>query len=302
MQPIQSLVDEAARLSKSFHAWNNVYMYLVFATAVFVALTFIAQWKAKTQAEAMEEANNAVIRAKDGQLKEEFAHRDERIAQVKADADVQIARVQADAKTEAKRIETEASSKIADAKTEAGRANEQAGHANERAGVLELEAANLKKKNLETEKRLEAERIRRVPLQRSVFHRMIPQIGVGDKMNWDSLKPFKGVNVSFQYSPGKEPAMFVGNLGAFPMNAGWNFLGSEVAEKDDIPEGVTVFGYVGPKGETDRSMDAAKAFAEFMANHGIEEVRFGPSKPGRLKPDTVLVLIGQMPDPFKNLE
>src|SRR5207302_1644713 len=97
MQPIQSLVAEAERLSKSFHTCNNMYMYLVCATAIFVALTFIAQWRAKTLAEALEVANNAVIRAKDEQLKDELAHRDERIAKVKAEADVQIAEVEADA-------------------------------------------------------------------------------------------------------------------------------------------------------------------------------------------------------------
>jgi hypothetical protein len=36
-----------------------------------------------------------------------------------------------------------------------------------------------------------------------------------------------------------------------------------------------------------------------MADNGIQDVRSGPSKAGQLQPDTVLVLMGQIPDTFK---
>ena len=130
---------------------------------------------------------------------------------------------------------------------------------------------------------------------------MIPQIGVGDKRNWDSLKPFKGVNVSFKYPDG-EPAMFQGSVGGILVNAGWNFLGGKFVGQNDIPEGVIVEAYVGPKGETDMSTSAAKALVDFMTASGIAEVRFSAAKPGLLAPKTVEVLFGPMPDPFKNLE
>src|SRR6266567_6492391 len=159
MQPIQSLLDEASRLSKSFHHWNNLYMYCVFATAVLIAVTFIAQWKAKGQAEALELANNSVIQAKDEQLREEFTHRDERIAQVKGEADVRIAQVESDGRAEAKRIEGNAKKDIEAAK---------------------LETAKLKEKNLETESRLEKERNQRVELEKSIAPRWLVKYSASD--------------------------------------------------------------------------------------------------------------------------
>src|SRR3981081_4107553 len=115
--------------------------------------------------------------------------------------------------------------------------------------------------------------MKRLQLQRSVQHRMIPQIGVAEKRNYDSLKPFNGVNVMFRFSPEGEPGMFSGNLAAIVQNAGWNFRWGDPAKKNEIPDGVMVNSYVGPNGETDSSAEAAKSFATFLQAYGIAGVR-----------------------------
>jgi hypothetical protein len=97
MPNIESLTAQADRLEKSFSHWNHAYLVLVAITAFFVFLTFVAQWVASGKSGELDAVRKAVIGAKDGQLAEEFAHRDERIAKVKADADVSIAEVEAEA-------------------------------------------------------------------------------------------------------------------------------------------------------------------------------------------------------------
>jgi len=157
----------------------------------------------------------------------------------------------------------------------------------------DIKIAGAEERAAEANRKAEEERLRRVELQRSVLHRMIPQIGVGDKMNYDSLKPFKGVNVILRYAPEREPGMFSGNLAAIVQNAGWNFLGQQPAKKNEIVEGVTV------EGDSDFSMKAAKSLVEFLKISGIDGARLTAAKPGSASKDTVEILIGPMPDPFK---
>ena len=152
--------------------------------------------------------------------------------------------------------------------------------------------------------KLEAERLTRLQLQRSVLHRMIPQSSEGSKSNFDILKPFKGMRVVFEYSPGTEPEMFSGNLAPFAINSGWDMLDTwwtKPAAPRQIADGVTVEAYVGPNGETDLSSSAADAFAAFLRANGIDGVRRLPAKRGDLPPNAVRVLIGQMPDPFRKI-
>jgi hypothetical protein len=217
MQPIQSLLDDASRLSKSFHHWNNLYMYCVFATAIFVAVTFIVQWKAKTQAEALEDANNAIIRAKDTQLKDEFTHRDERIAKVKAEAEVHIAQVEANAKTESKRIESEAKERIEAANK---RSEEISAKAN-------ADAAQLTEKNLATESRLEEEHKTRVELEKT----LLPRVFVhrpSNRLLFDRLKQFAGTKVSFETINDAESQRAASGMVGVLKEAGWDITSTSI--------------------------------------------------------------------------
>lgn len=200
-----------------------------------------------------------------------------------------------------KRRDNAQQAEIARLNKEAGDARKAAADASERSSTTARHAEELRQQNLEISRRLEAERLKTLQLQRSVVHRMIPQIGEGDKRNWDSLKPFKGVQVLFLYSPQREPEMFASNLAPFPMNAGWDVLGIKPAAKNEIPDGVTVEAYLGPHGETDLSTEAAESLVEFLKNNGIE-ARISAAKKGELAPNRVVVRIGQIPDPTRALE
>lgn len=191
------------------------------------------------------------------------------------------------------------------AKTALAAQQERAAVADGKVAILEKNASDAKAAQQRVEidlanaqAKLEAERITRLGLQRSVLHRMIGSTAVGTASNFDSLKPFKGTLIVFEHSPEREPAMFSGNLAPFAINSGWAMLDKwwSVPAKRELPDGVTVESYVGPHGETDSSSDAADAFATFLRNNGIDGVRRSAASRGELPPNAVRVLIGQMPD------
>jgi hypothetical protein len=299
MQPIQSALDEASRLSKSFHQWNNAYMYCVFVSAIAVAVTFIVQWKAKTQAEALEKSNNAVIRAKDDLLKEEFSHRDERIAQVHADAQIQI-----------ERVRSESNEKIAAANK---RSDEISAEAN-------LKAERLHEQNLTTESQLESERTERVRMEAAISPRiLIGQNAMGDKLK-QSFPKFK-VKI---YSLGESEAWrLAGQLSAVAYRAGWpvlimaKFINPDVVvqlsvggKDTSIPipfrEGVEV-DFPGPRGmpygnpsameeftrKHKTATNAAEALVDELNNSHVK-ARTGMAIED-LPDDTLVIIVGPLP-------
>jgi hypothetical protein len=252
MQPIQPLLDEASRLSKSFHSWNNGYMYCVFITAVCVAGTFIVQWKAKLQGEALEEANNAVIRAKDEQLKDELAHRDERIAKVKADADVSISLVKA-----------ESDQKIAAANK---RSDEISAQANR-------DAEQLRAQNLSTQATLEQERNTRLDLEKSISPRWLFEKITGGKSNIEPLRKFAGTHVVLEVENDGEAVSACSQLGGVLQQAGWIIDSGTVVLGMSNPDtfspfGVTVSSYA-PKLSGMSTEEATKELLTWRHSQGV---------------------------------
>ena len=151
MPNIESLTAHADRLEKSFNDWNHAYLVLVAVTAFFVFLTFVAQWIASGKSGELDRARMAVIAAKDDQLKEEFTHRDERIAKVKADGDVQIAAVKAGS-----------DEKIAAANK---RSEEIAADSNRKAEQLRAQNLDTSTKLVAAQRALEEEKIARIKIE-----------------------------------------------------------------------------------------------------------------------------------------
>lgn len=130
---------------------------------------------------------------------------------------------------ELERFKADAATKISASNAIAATAGESAARAHERSAKLEND-------NLQLQATLEAEHSRRLQLQRTLLHRVIPQTCNGDKCNWDMLKPFKGIRFEIRHSPDREPEMFCGNLVVFFINAEWISLGIHKEEKAEFPD------------------------------------------------------------------
>jgi hypothetical protein len=301
MPNIESLTAQADRLEKSFSHWNHAYLVLVAVTAFFVFLTFVAQWVASGKSGELDAARKAVISAKDGQLAEEFAHRDERIAKVKADADVSIAEVEA-----------EADDKIFRAKQLAEQIGIDSNRKTEKLRAQNLETAA---KLVAAEKSLEEERIARAEVEKSVAARRIYSVQSGGKYNFDVLKPYAGTKFIIQTVPDWEARRAAANIAGILTGAGWTLDKAEVVD-DNIEDGVSIQSYRAPArdssnpkeyekmvwadmGVESRSRYVAQQLEKFLTESNWQAEAHtalfveGPLFP----PDTIRIKVGLKPSP-----
>ena len=166
--------------------------------------------------------------------------------------------------------------------------------------VQQERAAKAEKDLLNLQDALGKERAKTLQLQRSVTQRMIPQVAVGSHGNWDVLRPFKGITAVVSYYPQREPENFYGSFGASLLNAGWIIKNPGGSPDSKIPDGVQIIAHEGKPGETDLSFKAAETLSSFLRTYGIEGVTVFKQK--QVPQNTVLIQIGQMPDPSQILK
>lgn len=198
---IQRLADEVQRLSGLTDRWNGIVNLLLFLTAVVGVLYFGASLRQSYFGKRLRTVQDALSKAKDEQLADEFAHRDERIARVKAEGQVEIAKVRADS-----------DEKIAAANK---RSDEISAKANR-------DAEDLRKQNLETESRLEAERNNRLDLEKSLSPRWLAYKVFNDgTTNADSIRKYAGFNFDIEFPMEAEARSAAGQLAFVLEKAGW---------------------------------------------------------------------------------
>jgi hypothetical protein len=142
---------------------------------------------------------------------------------------------------------------------------------------------------------LESERAKTLQLQRAAVQRIIRVVGHGGWNNYDVLKPYAGMTAIVVYSDHREPALFSGSMRAAMENAGWVLQPDKGPAKEEFPDGVQVGAQAVAAGLTSSSGAAATVLAHFFISCGIGGVQ--EFRDSTIAPNTVVVRIGQMPDP-----
>jgi len=294
MPTIDTLAANADRLEKSFTHWNHAYLTLVAITAICVALTFIAQWLANSKAGELDTARKAVIHAKDLQLQDEFAHRDERIAQVKAEAEIQIAGVKA-----------ESDEKIATANR---RSEEISAEARREAEKLRQQNLTTEAKLIKAQKELENEKIAAALMQKTGASRVIPLKITGNSTNADPLKSSAGTEVNIEAISDWEARRAASNIAGILRIAGWKV--KSLVINDDLEEGVFIESYIparsqhlSPEQEDKEDSDirgssiASERLEKFLTAANWQATRV-PASAGALPPGSVRIKVGYKPTPY----
>ena len=115
----------------------------------------------------------------------------------------------------------------------------------------------------------------------------------GGKSNFDSLKPFAGTNVIFEFIPDAEASRAAAAIAGFVKAAGWNVVGGSA--KNDLEDGVVILSAVGPPGmTTDRP---AAALLDLLTSKNWQAHRF-PQDPNTEPRNTITVTVGFKPSPY----
>lgn len=297
---IQSLTERAVTLNQNVDFWNNLMIWALILTAVSTIAVVATTRLALVNAKKLADVQADLVKVKDDQLTRDLQGKEQKIA--------------------------EARERAGTANRDAGLANEAAAQANERAKKLEKEAAELKKQNLDTERKLEAERRTRLELEKSLNPRSLAYIGeqaiftdpsmlasvtgLRGKSNIDPLKPFAGTNVILQYLPDAEASRAAGSIASIIKAAGWNV--TELSARPELIgeyfDGVVVWAHrprtpAGsfPNTEQERakmwSDGAAASVVLFLRSNNWQADLRGVGK-GEVPINTVKIMVGFKPNPY----
>lgn len=275
MPDIASLTSQVQQLGRDVAFWGTFVRWSMFFTAILGVAYFIFIEIQSSKAGALADKQQQLIAAKDEQLARDLKEKDLQI----------------------------------------GKANEAAGNANERAGILEKEAAEqrriageLEKQNLATATQLEAERAKRLALERAVAPREIPFSIMGEVSTLDPLRPLKGTTFVFETISNEEARRAATNISGLLKEAGADTKVT-VFLAGTFPDGVTISyrEYVLPDKDlefaNDPSAHSAKTLAAFLIAYDWKEVQMRPVLIGgandpnqaKLPAKTVRVLVGFKP-------
>jgi len=217
---------------------------------------------------------------------------------------------------------SQADERAAKADERAGKANEEAGKANERAGNLEVTAADLKRKNLETAKRLveaqrqfEAERRERIEMEAAISPRVLAdQNGISARLK----KSFPGMKVKIYSLAENEAWGLAGQISCVAYQASWPVTSMGKFVNAGIPVPLMVSGKsmnfpipfregveIGISFDTPFPMNAnSTPIAENAANALIAELERNKIKArlGRaiedIPGDTLVIIVGPIPTDY----
>jgi hypothetical protein len=193
---------------------------------------------------------------------------------------------------------------VADAKKDAADALRDAGLANKSAAEAKLKTEEIRGANLATETKLETERQTRLELEKSILPRELFTELKGGKSNFDPLKPFAGITVSFEVIPDFEAQRAARRIAGMVHQAGWN-LGTFTV-KTDLSDGVAVWGHfiqIDAKGDELKSQNARDSLIAFLESFGWTKVsaHLGASlkgDPWYIPADALVVQVGYKPNPY----
>jgi len=134
---IDGLSAEVTRLASSVEFWRVIRLIVVIGTVALATATMVAQWMELRRSRALAAKQKELIALKDENLRAELSEKDIRIA-------------------DANRAAGEANAEAARAAKAAAEAHERAGNAIERAARFEMQAADLRHRNLQMQQELEA--------------------------------------------------------------------------------------------------------------------------------------------------
>jgi hypothetical protein len=169
-----------------------------------------------------------------------------------------------------------------------------------------LQIVKLEGDNIEAQRKLEAERITRLEMEKTLSPRLIERITFHGEDNFEPLKVFAGMNVIFEFLPDAEPRRFADNLAAILKTAGWNLVSGKI--RNDILFSATQRGgvfievpsYMEPAGVLETR--AAKAIVAFLEINNIEAREFPPGLlfPAEPAPpaNTLRIIVGLKPDTY----
>jgi hypothetical protein len=162
----------------------------------------------------------------------------------------------------------------------------------------------LKRQNLETESKLEAERTTRLELERSITPRQFPLTNIGGKHNWDGLAQFAGSNATVEYLPDWEARRAALQIANLLKVAGWNVI--EVKGNPDLEggfwDGIVAMPYrpidfsqMGPGSEFQRRVEASDSLVAFLKGYNwVARTQAGDRNAAQI----IRVAIGFKPNPY----
>lgn len=276
MQDIQSLARRAQDLGEKVDWWNTAIIWVLVFAAMVALGTVLATYMAFKRAKQFADAQGQLDAAKEKQLSKDL---------------------------NAKALEIE-------------RVRRDAGIANQRAGEANKAAAEIRQKNLETEKVLEQESDKRLELEKSVTFRRLISHNDSTRGESDSepLKQFAGVQVILEFLPDLEPSRAASDLSDVLRDAKWNVIKYAANPKlnDKSFDGVTIERPI-TDGPSPNPVDVrtAAAAGQLMAFLELNEWQgvFVPvnvskeavDKPGYIAPNTIRISVGNRPISYELL-
>lgn len=169
---------------------------------------------------------------------------------------------------------------------------------------------DLKKANIAAQRDLEAERIKRLNIEKSLEPRQILLIQGLGKSNTDPLKPFAGTQMIVRFLPEAEPERAAVNIVDLAQVAGWKLM--SVDRRSDFNtgfwDGVVVEPYAAlnplskqsreDRADEERSHAAADALADFLCSNGWSARMYRGAKRGEIPKDSVIINVGFKTSPY----
>jgi hypothetical protein len=168
----------------------------------------------------------------------------------------------------------------------------------------------LEKGNIEAQRELEAEKLKRLELEKSLTRRELTFVKVGEKSNLDTLKPFGGMNAIVEFLPDFEPRRAASSIVAALERSGWNVVRATPNDQvgGNFWDGVVVETY-NPSllnrtpseistlmRDKEGPREAATALVKFLGENNWD-ARVFPGDPKTSQPSTIKVTVGFRPLP-----
>jgi hypothetical protein len=167
-------------------------------------------------------------------------------------------------------------------------------------------AEDLAKQNLDTESRLEAERLARLQLEQTLAPRALPyRFSKVGGSSVDALKPFAGTQVIIIVEPDREARRLAGHIKHSLEAADWKIVAvARPLDEAELPDGVTI--------EVRRPMDAPsplsapqRALVHLLESNKLETHSFQLANvgwPASVPDNVMLVKVGFKPDTYFSIK
>jgi hypothetical protein len=272
---IQSLTERVQRLSTSVDGANRLLIWALVVAAIAAIFVGLATYAVIARGKRLADAQILLSAAKDRQLVSDLS---------------------------ANGVE------IGKAKDDAAKAGQKASEAELRAADANRIAEELHQQSLGLEAKLGEEQATRLELEKSLAPRRLPYIFNRGVENIAPLKPFAGMQVTFEVAPDLEAQRAAGSMASAISQAGWQQIPGKT--RADLLDGVFIESYA-PLGGTnsdmqkdmadlDKGLNAARALRDLLISTGWLQVTAALAvyPPEALAPNTIRIKVGFKPSPY----